>query len=110
MVTCQNAVDDQNRPGTDLNEVFDVLAHRHRRAVIDELAMGGPRSVGELAERLADRDVAASASDAELSLVHRHLPKLDDGGVIRYDTADRRCRLDGARTERAVLAAARDEF
>lgn len=79
--------------GVDADVLFDVLADSRRRTALAVLA-DRPRTlaVGTLA-----RDVAARSPDTagrvsldrirrvRASLVHRHLPLLDDAGFVTYD-------------------------
>lgn len=93
-----------------LDELFEVLAHQCRRTVVAELSRAGPTDVESLAEEVAATDEQLTKTDAEISLVHSHLPRLEDAGVVEFDRTDSRCEL--ARTEtgmsvRRVLNAAR---
>lgn len=89
----------------DLDEVFDVLAHRYRRVIIGELDWGEPQTLDDLVAMVADGDDSATAADVRVSLVHTHLPKLADAGVITYDAEAKVAELDDAVAERAVLTA-----
>ncbi|WP_139172756.1 DUF7344 domain-containing protein [Halopelagius longus] len=84
--------------GDRLDELFDVLSHRHRRFVLDTLLTAAlPVPVKELTTDLveweANRPVSGRSGDErdgiEISLVHNHLPKMADAGFVRYDAADR---------------------
>lgn len=93
-----------------IDELFDVLADRSRRSVVAELVHDGPTDLESLAERLADEVESMSRSDAEIRLVHNHLPRLEEAGVVSYDHAERQCefaRADTAASVRRVLHAAR---
>jgi len=85
--------------------VVDALAHRHRRTVLRTVAQNeqGTTSVATLTDAVADVESSDRLSDAEprqrilIALHHRHLPKMDEAGLIRYDTGTGRVRgaLDG---------------
>lgn len=89
----------------DLDEVFDALAHPYRRAIIENLDWGEPRTLDDLANVVADEADSASVTDVRISLVHNHLPRLAKADVITYDAEERVAELDDAVTERAVLSA-----
>lgn len=110
-MTTENIADvDGVRSIEELDAVFEALGDWRRRAVVTELAREDPQDVDELAERVAEEDQAAAASNVAISLVHCHLPKLDDADVITYDDSEQRCALsdtERARTTREVLRTVR---
>lgn len=72
---------------------FDVLAHHRRRYALQYLRSYGSRmSLADLADEIAVREHEVPIKDipAEtvkriyLSLYHRHIPKLEDAGVVTY--------------------------
>ncbi|NKE36532.1 hypothetical protein GWG54_12010 [Natronococcus sp. JC468] len=72
------------------HEVFALLADTDRQHVLTELLENdGRATVGTLADQLAARRRNRAAEfdreRAELRLVHDHLPRLADHGVIEYD-------------------------
>lgn len=76
------------------DEVFHILQTERRRIVLDHLrTTDGPVRLRDLAEHVAAREhdvtVPEVTSDQRqrvyISLYQNHLPKLDEGGVIRYD-------------------------
>ncbi|UPV99270.1 hypothetical protein M0R88_12130 [Halorussus gelatinilyticus] len=74
----------------DVSAAFDLLRDARRRGVIYTVKRNGRTSVSELARRIAawqstDGDDAPDRDTVETSLVHAHLPKLDDAGVVEYD-------------------------
>jgi DNA-binding transcriptional ArsR family regulator len=91
--------------GEPYDEVFDLLAHPHRRTVIHQLESEATVTVDELAVRIAERYESTSVSDARISLVHNHLPRLAEADVVRYDHSAQRCELDDDATVHTVLAA-----
>lgn len=94
--------------GTAADRAFDVLADAGRRAVLEELSESGSATVDDLANGLADRH--ASQSRAKLALVHRHLPKLRDAGVVTYDPAARTVEFAEAEDVLAVLGVISDRI
>jgi|AntDeeMetagen681_2_1112603.scaffolds.fasta_scaffold09845_2 hypothetical protein len=89
----------------DLDDVFDVLAHRYRRAIIEHMEWGEPATLADLVATLSDEDDSVAASDVRVALVHTHLPRLVDADVITYDADRRVAELDDAVAERAILSA-----
>ena len=80
-----------------LGTTLDLLANSRRREALYYLrdATDGPVSLERLAERLAVRERErgddrpepdeSAVSRATAVLVHDHLPKLSDAGVVEYD-------------------------
>ena len=70
---------------------FDVLQHPRRLSILEELAGDGDRrSLEELTEAVHERnapgaDPGEDRHQVRTSLVHNHLPRLDDCGVIEWD-------------------------
>ncbi|SFR86448.1 hypothetical protein SAMN05216559_0221 [Halomicrobium zhouii] len=91
----------------DLDEVFDALAHRYRRAIIEVMEWGEPATLEDLVTLITDSDDSAAASDVRTALVHNHLPRLAEADVITYDAEARVAELDDAAAERSILAAIR---
>lgn len=87
----------------DLDVVFTLLSDRRRRIVLNGLrgADGEWVPVDDLAERIAawEAELADPATvserSIEIDLVHGHLPKLDEAGVIDYDGDERRAAYRG---------------
>ena len=72
------------------HEVFALLADTDRQCVLMELLeTDGRISVGTLADQLAARRRnhadELDRERAQLELIHNHLPRLADHGVIEYD-------------------------
>lgn len=86
-------LDGHETPGLEEEEIHDVLRNRRRRLVIDTLQrVGGTISVRDLSEQ-----IGATESNQEppprkvkqsvyVSLLQTHLPKLDELGIIDYDS------------------------
>lgn len=87
----------------DLDVVFDLLADRRRRIVLNHLREAEEEwvPVGDLAERIAGWEVelvdptSVSVESIEIDLVHGHLPKLDSADVVVYDEDERRVAYRG---------------
>lgn len=78
------------------DELYQLLSNRRRRYVIHRLRHDGERTdIGSLAERVAawengcevDELTAAERKTAYTALHQRHLPKLDDAGIVEFDKA-----------------------
>lgn len=80
-----------------LDEAFEVLAHRDRRAAVATLRKAGePLAVTEVAAGVHERSSADRSTQAlAVSLGHLHLPKLDEGDVIDYDRSEEEVAFDG---------------
>ncbi|MFC4447917.1 helix-turn-helix domain-containing protein [Halorussus aquaticus] len=85
--------------GTDRrDELFDVLSHPHRRLMLHVLetaevltAVGALTTeivAWETRQRVSDRS-GADRDAIELSLVHNHLPKMAEAGLVDCDAAGR---------------------
>ena len=113
-MTAENILDaDGARSSEELDELFEALGDWQRRAVVAELSRDGPQDVEELAGRIAEEADAAATSNVEISLVHCHLPKLDEAEVITYDSNEQRCALsdtERARTAREILRTVRAQI
>jgi hypothetical protein len=75
--------------------IFEVLKNRRRRDVLEYLqSTEGSVTLSELAERIAawENDIPMSALNSTqrkrvyVALYQTHLPKMDDVGVIEYDS------------------------
>lgn len=77
------------------DEIFSVLSHSHRRFILQYLhSADTPISIDELAAELVAWKNPLSAADqlsdgratlVKISLMHSHLPKMAEAGLIRYD-------------------------
>ncbi len=65
------------------DQLFDALAHPHRRQVLSALLENGGDGPVRLPE---DADVATDGgNDPAIQLYHVHLPKLADAGLVRWE-------------------------
>ena len=103
LVRAHERADDTRGGGTAafFDELFAALAHRRRRSLLSLLQAHGELDVGSLAGRVA-ADERAEAIHAvpdeevtrvQVSLFHQHLPKLDDIGLVDFDSDARRVTL-----------------
>jgi hypothetical protein len=69
----------QRTAGASLDATFDVLGNRYRRRLLIALAEGEPRHA---VDGLGSDD---DPSEMRIELRHRHLPKLEDAGVVEWD-------------------------
>lgn len=77
----------------DWTTVFRALAAAERRALVQHLVRTGRSSVDKLAAGLAEGDDSGSDEPNEgepptglrINLIHAHLPKLSDAGLICWD-------------------------
>ncbi|QLG61526.1 DUF7344 domain-containing protein [Halorarum salinum] len=100
------------------DELFDALADRRRRDVLDLLRThGGPMSLADLADEIAVREdetpitevTPGDATRVYMSLYHTHVPKLADAGFLEYDRArDAVAPTDGASELDPILDAVED--
>ncbi|MFC7081107.1 DUF7344 domain-containing protein [Halorussus caseinilyticus] len=82
--------DERTTTGTDLDQLFEVLADGYRRRVLAYLddTDDGIAAFSELVEHVADDSDGESTDDHEriaVNLHHNHLPKLEDANVVEYD-------------------------
>ena len=77
--------------GQDRDELFEALTNRRRRLVLALLrGTDEPTSLSEVAAELAaDEECDGPAERVEITLYHRHVPKLAEAGLVAFD-ADRR--------------------
>ncbi len=83
--------------GTELSkgEIFEVLENERRRHTLQYLRRnGGPVSLGDLATAVAAREYDTNPADVSgaqrkrvyTTLQQTHLPRMDDAGVVAYDS------------------------
>jgi len=77
-----------------LDDVFELLSDERRRTVLYALAglQAQTTSLERLADEVVDREIARGdvtgplhRREVEIALVHNHLPRLDEVGVVEYD-------------------------
>ncbi|WP_458190940.1 winged helix-turn-helix domain-containing protein [Haladaptatus sp. NG-WS-4] len=79
-----------------LTKTFDVLADYRRRAMLTLLKDKQELTVGEVAEELAETPLSGQElSNLTAELVHRHIPKLADSGVVEVDSTGNNIRYIG---------------
>ena len=79
------------------NHRHQLLSSDRRRVALEELAeQPTPVELDELAAGIAERETSGSAVDEShvervaISLHHNHLPKMDDLGLVDYESATNR--------------------
>lgn len=77
-------------------DIHDVLRNERRRLVLERLTdLDGPASVSDLAEHVAALEVGADPppdnrrQSVYVSLHQTHLPKLNELGIVDYDTDEK---------------------
>jgi hypothetical protein len=82
----------------EFDSISDALGHRERRRLLVELydndTLDYRESVGDMGE---------GRTDAELQLVHMHLPKLDDMGYIAWDRDSGESKVESDRTRYSII-------
>lgn len=76
--------------GLPVDAVFEILADGWRRHLLYYLIeeAGGTAEVPELADHLCSVGAGPASADAERVLTelhHRHLPRMDDAGLVDYE-------------------------
>lgn len=101
----------QRKPRLAVDAALAVLASARRRRLFGYLLEEAdpPTNRAELAERMA------ANGDADLetvmaSLAHRHLPRLDDAGVVEYDHRSGGVRLEETAEDLRPLLALCEEW
>lgn len=77
------------QPSPPPNTVFRLLLDERRRQLLRILRQSvGVYTLTDLVDHLELlEDTEASGSEIECSLVHVHLPVLEEAGIVQYDTA-----------------------
>lgn len=107
MTACNNLDPRADASDERLDVVFDLLAHPYRQTIVRVLDREDPRSLAALAERLCEAQEIGSERRAKVALVHHHLPRMDEAGVVEYDAEARRCELAEGPTVEALVSLAR---
>ena len=88
------------RADLDAGEIHDILRNDRRRLAIKCLReQDGPLSVRDLSEEVATRETGESPAPRDkrrsvyVSLHQTHLPKLDELGIVDYDTDEKEVHL-----------------
>jgi len=77
-----------------LDDVFELLSDDRRRTALYALAQSRAQttSLEDLADEIVDREVARGdvtgplhRREVKIALVHNHLPRLDEAGLVEYD-------------------------
>lgn len=100
-----------------LDDVFELLAHRHRRRVLYQLEAAPGTMLGfeELVNGIVDHEAEETADPAEvrrrvsIGLDHSHLPKLAAAGILERDEERRRVEYDPDPLLGKYLSAAADD-
>ena len=100
------AVQSMTEDELDAGQVHDILRNDRRRLAIRCLReSGGSMSVRDLSEEVATRETGESPAPRDkrrsvyVSLHQTHLPKLDDLGIMTYDTDTKEVELRGRAAE-----------
>ncbi|RQG94441.1 DUF7344 domain-containing protein [Natrarchaeobius chitinivorans] len=94
-------------PNLDRDAVYSIMANRRRRRVLSRLDENERMTVTELTAELAECESTATDRtgtsteyrNVRISLVHNHLPRLADHGIVEWEPHE----------DDAVVAAAFDE-
>lgn len=73
------------RTSLSTDELFSVLADDRRRQILQYLADHDRTTVTDIVDSIAVEADASTRARIAVSLVHTHLPKLADAGVLEYD-------------------------
>lgn len=71
-----------------IDRSYDLLSHAYRRQILYALREDGTATTGELADAVLTAGLADARDRTLAALVHTHLPKLDDYGIVEYDRDD----------------------
>lgn len=78
---------EQSFTRTDTDDRYRVLASEDRQLVLEALEGTSSISLDALAETVTEaRNDASTETQTKISLVHQHLPVLEDAGVVDYDS------------------------
>lgn len=81
---CDPDKPDEQAP-VDYDTMFEVLADKRRRLVLHHLAEDQSAELDELVDSVCD-SVESDPPDVSAALHHNHLPRLDDAGILEYDS------------------------
>jgi hypothetical protein len=91
----------QGKESDSLDTIFATLKNQCRRYIVYYLYQRGDLAVDELVELIAasekDGDQSTVTADerevVQIGLIHTHLPKLVEAGIIEYDDVTQQVRL-----------------
>lgn len=95
-----------------LDRIFGILRHPHRRHTVSVLADAEtPVTLRDVTNEIVDREYDAPLYDVPsdavretyLSLVHVHVPMLEDAGLVEYDPDRKRIEATDLGAVRPVL-------
>lgn len=99
-----------------MDAVLELLADRRRRELLERLFSqpSETTTIDELVEHLMDRESEArnerpARDSIEIKLLHVHLPKLADAGILEYDERSREVRYRANDRLEAWLERVREE-
>jgi hypothetical protein len=87
--------------------IFDVLSRARRRQVLQLLSSEGPMELTDLAERVAAVENDTTVEDLTkqqrkrvyVSLYQTHIPKMEEAGLVEYDTETKVVSLESRAVE-----------
>ena len=95
-------------PEASLDTTLEALADRRRRLVIEYIASeisGESASLEELAKYVSAQETNGRCyEETKQNLYHISLPKLDEAGLIDYDTGNKSIRLRSENVDDVLLA------
>lgn len=95
-------------------DVHEILANVDRRHILNELFKNdGITTISDLARRLADHsetrvETNKALENAKIRLVHNHLPRLEDYGIIEYDSRSGDVVLTASEARKSLLDSAEE--
>jgi DNA-binding transcriptional ArsR family regulator len=89
-----------------LDRLFEALAHPQRRVVLCALheGDGAQKTIDELTAQVVSQTPSLTEPEARTALRHAHLPKLDDFGLLSYDSDGGLVRYEGEPAVEAILS------
>ncbi|KAB1198038.1 MULTISPECIES: hypothetical protein [Haloferax] len=92
-----------NRHDVSTDEIFDVLGEKRRRTLLTELCSHSDSiTLFALADKLSQTDANHEETiddEVLVTLHHVDLPKLDDAGLLTYDSSHQVVRFDSVTTD-----------
>jgi DNA-binding transcriptional ArsR family regulator len=86
-------MEDNQAPELSESDIYALLAQARRRQIVHCLRdRDSPQTLDQLARIIGEREQDSPSAEhlrrVYLSLYHKHLPKLTDSGIVRYDRSD----------------------